>query len=209
MYYPAPKETHIVCQRPPSSFFLHCKGECLSVPQLHGYGWSRRDAAKVVPPRGARVLLISAESFSGERSFSKHKHGTWWMWCQHRAFNRSIWPSQINLGFYDLEQCAGRASTQQVIDSGVGLLWELKKWLTNLRVLWCERSITLNMFLILLVWINIFELFFTLSLWYTSYWCADTVYISFLSIRQNIIIRVHSRPPLYEKCPEITTVSVI
>lgn len=118
---PSAKETHIVCQSPlhPILLFPPLWGECLSVPQFHGYGWSEHDAVKVVPPRGAWALLISAESFSREQAFSKHKHRTWWMWCQQRASNRSIWPSQINLRFYDLEQYSGPAPTQQVKDSGL------------------------------------------------------------------------------------------
>lgn len=117
MHYPVPKETHIACQSAPI-LFLHCRGVLIgaAAPWLWMIQGKR---SKGFLLRGPRALLISAESFGGEQAFSKHKQRTWWMRCQQRASARSIWPSPINLRFYDGEQWPCPASSQQVWNSGV------------------------------------------------------------------------------------------
>lgn len=66
------RNTHCLpkCTPPPIFYLLPLWRECLSAPQFHGYEWSRCSAVKVVPPQGARTLLISAENFSEEWSLA-------------------------------------------------------------------------------------------------------------------------------------------
>lgn len=117
MYYRVPKETLNVCQSTPSSFpppiSSIVKGMFISaaVPWLWMIWVQCSEGCPT--PRSLSAAYFSRKLQEGA-AFGKHEHRTWCMQCQQRAPYKSIWPKQINLEFYEIEQHTGLVTAQEI-----------------------------------------------------------------------------------------------